>query len=434
MNHGGSGTDCKVSFESDDEEARVDHRLLVNGQSKISLKPNPTNISTTSVVEIPVYHPLSESQPRPASLVASSSREGDDETMSGLHGESENLKEMELPSPSKETSRRSKISSKKPSLANLLPKLPRQLTRQEIEAAIRCGPKRNFTNNAKYQNISLYDGYLLACQSRVLIKVFRGDCSHGILEAEKTSAVSMQHKHIQELIGYHKSCEDCAVLVYPFAECWGNLDEYLTGSGETQLELRFGDKLSMAIKIAEGIRYMHEECPGGPVVHGDLQPINILLTFNFRPLVKIIPNQKKWLHLGQGFENRCRLKDFLDHETMSLVKSDVQAFGVLLLRLFCRISAPKMMKARFSGLARPLLLEGAFPEFLDDDSKDYDPYGVYTVFCAAAKCTTSRPDSRPCMSEVISILKQERFCNMQLSSPNYHTMRSLTLAEFTGEP
>lgn len=167
--------------------------------------------------------------PDPASLVASSSREGDDKTMSsGLHEESENLKEMELPSPSKETSRHSKISSKKPSLANLLPRLPRKLTRQEVLEAARCGPKRNFTNNDKNQNISLYDGYLPACQSRVLIKVFMGDCS-GILEAEKTSAGSMQHKYIQELIGYCESCEDCAVLVYPFAECWGNLDEYLTG-------------------------------------------------------------------------------------------------------------------------------------------------------------------------------------------------------------
>ncbi|XP_041018220.1 probable serine/threonine-protein kinase PBL1 [Juglans microcarpa x Juglans regia] len=94
---------------------------------------------------------------------------------------------------------------------------------------------------------------------------------------------------------------------------------------------------------------------------------------------------------------------------MSLVKSDVQAFGVLLLRLFCRRSAPEDDESLIQW-ARPLVLEGAFPELLDDDSKDYDPYGVYTVFCAAAKCTSSRPDSRPCMSDVISILKQERFC------------------------
>lgn len=59
------------------------------------------------------------------------------------------------------------------------------------------------------------------------MKVFKGDCG-GILEAEKTSALSMHHKYILELIGCHNSCEDSAVLVYPFAER-GSLDEYLTG-------------------------------------------------------------------------------------------------------------------------------------------------------------------------------------------------------------
>lgn len=51
-----------------------------------------------------------------------------------------------------------------------------------------------------------------------------------------------------------------------------------TGSGEIRLKLAFADKLNMAIKIAKGIRYVHEECPGGTVVHGDLQPRNICLT------------------------------------------------------------------------------------------------------------------------------------------------------------
>lgn len=84
MNLGGSGTDCRVSFGSDDEGARVNHYLFFKDRSKISciteMQPNPTYISTTSVGEIPVCHPLSESQPAPASLVASSIREGDDKT------------------------------------------------------------------------------------------------------------------------------------------------------------------------------------------------------------------------------------------------------------------------------------------------------------------------------------------------------------------
>lgn len=59
-----------------------------------------------------------------------------------------------------------------------------------------------------------------------MIKRFTGDCG-GILEAEKTSAVSMHHKNILRLIGYHKT-ENTAVLVFPFAER-GSLDKNLPG-------------------------------------------------------------------------------------------------------------------------------------------------------------------------------------------------------------
>lgn len=67
-----------------------------------------------------------------------------------------------------------------------------------------------------------------------------------------------------------------------------------TGSRGKQLELTFQDKLKIAIGIAEGIRYMHEECPRGPVVHGELVPSNIFLRYDLRPLVKISKPKVNW--------------------------------------------------------------------------------------------------------------------------------------------
>lgn len=58
-----------------------------------------------------------------------------------------------------------------------------------------------------------------------------------------------------------------------------------TGLGEYKLKLNFQQKLKIAIGIAQGIRYMHEECPGGPVAHGQLQLSNILLRYDLEPLV-----------------------------------------------------------------------------------------------------------------------------------------------------
>jgi serine/threonine protein kinase len=62
---------------------------------------------------------------------------------------------------------------------------------------------------------------------------------------------------------------------------------YLAGSRGNQLEMRFHDKLKIAIEIAQGVRYMHEECPAGPVVLGELIPSNIFLRHDLRPLVKL---------------------------------------------------------------------------------------------------------------------------------------------------
>lgn len=44
-------------------------------------------------------------------------------------------------------------------------------------------------------------------------------------------------------------------------------------------------RMKIAIGIGQGLRYMHEECPGGPIVHGDLRPCNIFLGRNYQPLV-----------------------------------------------------------------------------------------------------------------------------------------------------
>lgn len=59
------------------------------------------------------------------------------------------------------------------------------------------------------------------------------------------------------------------------------------GSRGKEVDLTFLDKMEIAIGIANGIRYMHEECPRGPIAHGDLKPHNIILGHDLKPQVKI---------------------------------------------------------------------------------------------------------------------------------------------------
>lgn len=50
-------------------------------------------------------------------------------------------------------------------------------------------------------------------------------------------------------------------------------------------QLDWPARLKIAIGTARGLRYLHEDCRVGSVVHRDIRPNNILLTHDFEPVV-----------------------------------------------------------------------------------------------------------------------------------------------------
>jgi serine/threonine protein kinase len=49
--------------------------------------------------------------------------------------------------------------------------------------------------------------------------------------------------------------------------------------------LEWNKRHAIAIGIAKCLRFLHEECRGGPIIHVDLQPSNVLLTHDLVPMV-----------------------------------------------------------------------------------------------------------------------------------------------------
>ena len=45
---------------------------------------------------------------------------------------------------------------------------------------------------------------------------------------------------------------------------------------------------AIAIGTAKGLRFLHEECRGGPIIHRDMRPSNILLTHDLVPMVNYV--------------------------------------------------------------------------------------------------------------------------------------------------
>ncbi|XP_052176831.1 uncharacterized protein LOC127791080 [Diospyros lotus] len=230
------------------------------------------------------------------------------------------------------------------SKVNLAARMPLQLSWEVLEEV--TGGFTRMTCMEENESCKLYCGYLSDHHSQFLVKILPGQLDY-VVEAEKKAASAMYHRNILGLFGYHIS-EDATVLVYPFTRRW-TLNKFLHCLKGKRLKLTFPEKLKVAIGIARGVRYMHEECPRGPIVHGDLRPCNIFLNSDLEPL------------------------------------------------------------------ARPLLLQRAYHELLDEDTEYVDMYGIYRVMSVAAQCLRAKPISRPFMTEVICLLKGETSCAVELS-------------------
>ena len=56
-------------------------------------------------------------------------------------------------------------------------------------------------------------------------------------------------------------------------------------SGRHREPLEWSARQKVAVGAARGLRYLHEECRVGCIVHRDMRPNNILITHDFEPLV-----------------------------------------------------------------------------------------------------------------------------------------------------
>lgn len=304
-------------------------------------------------------------------------------------------------------------------------KPPRWFSYGELELATGGFSRANFLAEGGFGSVHrgvLPDGQAVAVKQHKLASS-QGDqefCS----EVEVLSCA--QHRNVVMLIGF--CIEDGRrLLVYEYI-CNGSLDSHLYGRHRDPLE--WSARQKVAVGAARGLRYLHEECRVGCIVHRDMRPNNILITHDFEPLVGDF-GLARWQPDGDmGVETRVigtfgYLAPEYAQSGQITDKADVYSFGVVLVELVTGRKAVDLNRPKgqqcLTEWARPLLEEYAIDELIDPRlGNHYSEHEVYCMLHAASLCISRDPHSRPRMSQVLRILEGDMIMDStQSSTPGY---------------
>ncbi|KAI6695484.1 hypothetical protein NL676_023194 [Syzygium grande] len=286
---------------------------------------------------------------------------------------------------------------------------PRKFSYEEIERATNKFAAENFLAEGGFGPVYrgvLADGQVIAVKQHKFLSA--QGASEFCSEIEVLSCA--QHKNLVMLVGYCIETE--WLLIYEFA-CNGSLDKHLYGKESSEL-LTWPNRMKVAIGAARGLRYLHEDCRVGCIIHRDFRPNNILLTHDFEPMVGDF-GLARWQADGQAAEETRVVGAFgylaPEYTQTGLIteKADVYAYGIVLLELLSGFKATDFSRSTgkqfVSDWGLPLLKRGMIngiidPQLLDKCVK----WEVDAMMHAAELCLSPLPEQRPRMSQVLKIL------------------------------
>ncbi|XP_043703175.1 G-type lectin S-receptor-like serine/threonine-protein kinase LECRK2 [Telopea speciosissima] len=219
----------------------------------------------------------------------------------------------------------------------------------------------------------------------------------------------IHHKNLVRLFGF---CEEGPhrLLVYEFMSN-GSLANFLFGLSRPHWDQR----TQIAIGIARGLAYLHEEC-STQIIHCDIKPQNILLDDFFRPRISdfglaklLMPDQVLTLTGIRGTRGYMAPEWFRSMPITA--KVDTYSFGVMLLEI---ISCRSVAKTACGGEDKAILTDWAYDcyrygkleELVDrDEEATRDEKRLETLLMIAIWCIQEEPSLRPNMKEVLQMLE-----------------------------
>ncbi|KAH7674796.1 Non-specific serine/threonine protein kinase protein [Dioscorea alata] len=220
------------------------------------------------------------------------------------------------------------------------------------------------------------------------------------------------HINLVRLYGF---CFDDTLkaLVYEYMEK-GSLDGYLFNENQ---KLKCGKLYEIAIGIAKGIRYLHDECQK-KIVHYDIKPGNILLDANFSPKVADFglamlcdrDNSHVSVTGGRGTPGYAAPELWIPYPVTH--KCDVYSYGMLLFEILGRrrnlILGLAESREWFPRWIWDKFEEGELDSVMSNCGIEYTDRDKAERMCKVALwCVQYQPDARPSMNSAIRMLEGE---------------------------
>ncbi|XVF47472.1 hypothetical protein PTKIN_Ptkin03bG0111300 [Pterospermum kingtungense] len=218
------------------------------------------------------------------------------------------------------------------------------------------------------------------------------------------------HKNLVKLLGYCDEGQN-RMLVYDYLSN-GTLASLLFGD----LQPCWDQRTQIALGIARGLYYLHEEC-SPQIIHCDIKPQNILLDDYCEARISDF-GLSKLLGINQSFTNTGirGTKGYVAPEWFKTVpvtaKVDVYSFGVLLLEIICcrRNVAMKdddaVEKAILTYWASDCFFEGSLEALVDNDEEALsDKTRVERFVMVAIWCIQEDFSLRPTIKKVLLMLE-----------------------------
>ncbi|PWA48700.1 serine/threonine/dual specificity protein kinase, catalytic domain-containing protein [Artemisia annua] len=259
----------------------------------------------------------------------------------------------------------------------------------------------------------------------VAIKRSNLDSNQGASEfwAEIEMLSKFRHSHIVSLLGY---CEDSStremILVYEYMPN-GSLDDHLhkrKANGRNSSQLTWVQRLNICIDAARGLDYLHTGTGvESRVIHRDVKSSNILLDEKLAAKIsdfgvsRIGPayqlgTTNVYTGLIRGTFGYMDAEYFSTHRLTR--KSDVYAFGVVLLETLCGRPALDFtldeQQHSLAGWAKHCIKEGKISQIIDPCLRGQVSANCLKEFGQIAyECLLTSSKDRPTMTKVLSRLE-----------------------------